>query len=225
MARMVTVGNVIARARKRADMVHTRFIQPEDALEMLNECYGELYDLLVASFQNYFVADPQFIQLVPGTVAYDLPDDFYKTIALELVEGDGTFSNIFVYNELEKNSTIRTDPNSIPNMQVRHRYIPAPQYFTSVDDEIDGIAGWDALLVYDLAIMFLQTEESDTTALERRRASIAARIQAMAQNRDVTQPGSITDTSVFDDGLIKDRLRYRFYGDTIEFLQVEYTGV
>ncbi len=224
MARLVSVANIIARARKRADMTHTSFISAADALEMLNECYGELYDLLVASFQNYFVASEN-ISLVSGTVAYDLPDDFYKTIALEFVEADGSFSNIFVYNELEKNSSISSNPNGIPNATVRHRYIPAPVYFTDIEDEIDGVSGWDALLVYDLAIMMLTTEESDTSALERRRAAIANRIQSMAQNRDVTQPGSITDVSVFDNGLIADKLRYRFYGNTIEFLQVEYTGV
>lgn len=224
MARTVTVGNIIARARKRADMVHTRFISAADALEMLNECYGELYDLLVASFQNYFVAEED-ITLVPGTVAYALPDDYYKTIALELEEANGSYTNIFVYNELEKNSTISSNPNNIPSATVRHRYIPAPAYFTDVDDEIDGVAGWDALLVYDLAIMMLQCEESDTSVLERRRAAIATRIQSMAQNRDVTQPGRVTDVTVYESASFGDALRYRFYGDTIEFLQAEYAGV
>lgn len=224
MARNVTVGDVIERARVKADMRHTSFISAAEALDMVNECYTELYDLLVQTFQNYF-STTGTLTLVPGTVSYALPADFYKMIVAERDVGGGAYSTIFPYNELEKNSTISTSAASIPSATVRLRYIPAPAIFTSTGTNIDGVAGWDTLLVYDLAIMMAQAEESDTTAMERRRAAVAARIQSVAQNRDVTLPGRITDVTVFDNAMIKDELRYRFYGSNIEFLTVEYSGV
>lgn len=224
MARTFTIGQIIDRARARADMRHTTFISAAEALEMVNEAYTELYDLLVQTFSNYYVTTGN-LTLVPGTVSYALPADFYKMIVVERDNADGTFTTIFPFNELEKNSTIFTDTNSIPNATVRLRYVPAPTIFTTTSQTIDGVSGWESLLVYDVAIMMLTAEESDTSALERRRAQIYQRIVGIAQNRDLTIPGSITDVTVFDNAFIKDELRYRFYGSNIEFIVAEYVGV
>jgi hypothetical protein len=224
MARTVTLQTVVDNARTLADMRHSKFIDTPRAISFANLVYPEFYETLVSAFQNYYTATDT-ITLVPGTISYDLPDDFYKLIVVEKQEAVNAYSTIFPYNELEKNSTIRTDASAIPNATVRIRYVPAPTVFTALDDTFDGVAGWDMLLSYDLAIMFLTAEESDTSALERKRIQIYQRIVQNAQNRDLTLPGKITDTTVFSNAFIKDELRYRFYGDTLEFLTIEYTGV
>lgn len=163
------------------------------------------------------------INLTSGTSSYALPDDFYKSITVDLQNGS-SWETLFPYNELERNSTLVTS-STIPNATVRFRYIPAPAVFDSDADEIDGRAGWEALLITDVAIMMLDKEESDTSALEKRRMRLMDRITSMAQNRDVTMAGSITDVTVYDNATIKDALRYRFYGDQVEFINIQYIGV
>lgn len=220
--RKVTIAEIKRRARNRADMQHSGFISDEELLDMINEAYCELYDTLVVAFQNYYIAE-ETIQLVPGTSAYPFPDDFYKIISVDFQNGN-SWETLFPFNELERNSVLTTTA-TIPNATIRLRYIPAPVTFTDDADEIDGIAGWEALLITDVAIMMLDKEESDTSALERRRMREYARIQTMAQNRDVTMPGTVTDVTVYDLAYIHHTLRYRFYGNNIEFISVEYVGV
>lgn len=226
MARSVTLSTIVDRARILADMRHSNFISPANAIEFCNIVYPELYDLLVSSFQNYYVKSPdQTITVVPGTSAYALPTDYYKSISFDQDAGGGTYSAIHLFNENERNSILGMSPANLPSASIRHRYIPAPTTFTALSESVDGVAGWDQLLTYDLAIMFLQAEESDTTALERKRAAIVKRVTDMSQNRDVSIPGRITDVTVYDNWTTGDVLRYRLYGNNVEFINVTYIGI
>jgi hypothetical protein len=223
MARLITVGDIITRARDRADMSNSGFITPASALAMFNESYTLLYDILVEAYSHYY-ATTDTLSLVSGTVAYDLPDDFYKLITADQVVSPGVFSTIFPYSELERNSTLTSDANSIPNVDVRLRYIPAPLYYTDLADTIDGVSGWEGLIVTDLAIMFLEKEETDTSALQARKVQQMSRIQSVSKNRDVTMPGTITDVTAYDFA-VGAQLRYRFYGNQIEFANFTYSGI
>lgn len=189
---------------------------------MINESYAELYDLIIMAFGNYYITEST-ITLVPGTASYALPADFYKLVTLDMLSGT-QYNSLFPYNELERNSTLST-ATSIPNGTVRMRYIKAPTKWTVDADLVDCIAGWESLLITDVAIMMLDKEESDTDRLERRRIREYKRIEQMAQNRDITMPGRITDVTVYDNAYIDNALRYRFYGNNLEFINVTYIGV
>lgn len=204
-------------------MENSGFVSDQELLDMISEAYAELYDLIVAAFQNYYITEGT-LTLVAGTSSYALPADFYKMVSVDFQTGAGQYDTIFPYNELERNSTLSTSAN-IPAGTVRYRYIAAPTIFTDDEEEIDGVAGWESLLITDVAIMMLDKEESDTSALERRRMREERRIQQMAQNRDVTNPGRITDTTVYDNAFLSDAMRYRFYGNNIEFISVQFVGV
>lgn len=225
MARSFTVQQIMDRCRRRADMENSNFISDAELVDLITESFAELYDVLVGAFQNYFIATDT-ITLTNGTSLYDLPDDFYKSVTVDLQNGS-RYDSLFPFDEAERNSVLQTS-SSIPNATVRLRYIPAPPVFELADvatDTIDGRAGWETLLVTTVAIFMLQKEESDTSALERRKQAELARITSMAQNRDVTNPGTVTDVTVYDNAYIKDALRYRFYGDQIEFINCSYIGV
>jgi hypothetical protein len=225
MARTVTITQLTARIRKRADMVSaTGFYTDADILEVINEVSAELYDTLVESYQNYFSTTAN-LSLTPGTVSYSLPADFYKLISADRDNGGGNYTTLFMYNEMERNSTLGTSAATIPTMTVRLRYIPNPPVYTAGSDTIDGVAGWDSMIVTDAAISLLDSEESDTTALEKRRARQMARITVNAQNRDITMPGRVGDMSVFQNQFLRDAVRYRIYGNKIEFVSVSYLGV
>lgn len=222
MASLVTLGEIKTRALRRADKEGSAFIGNAELTEYVNEAYAALYSIMVSSYENYF--STQFnVNLMAGTSVYNLPADFYKLITFEYLIG-GRFQTLFPYNELERNAIIAT-PVAIPTGTVRMRYIKPPVIFVNDTDMIDCVAGWDALLVTDVAIMILDKEESDTDRLERRRQRDFQRITEASHNRSITFPGRVSDVSVYDFGWLGQTLRWRLYGDTVEFISIEWTGM
>lgn len=66
-----TLSDLISKARTRADMVNSDFVSDADVTEMVNVSYSELYEFLVQTFEDYFIAETT-ITTVSGTDAYDL---------------------------------------------------------------------------------------------------------------------------------------------------------
>lgn len=224
--RTVTLRNIIDRATKRADMNASRFYELEEKVDLFNELYPELYDTLVAASENYYIKNPDFtITTVSGTRQYDLPDDFYKVVGVNFLSGS-EYITIKPYMEQERNLPFQT-ATSIPAGTVSIRYVPAPIQYTvdDLDETIDGVSGWDALVVTEMAMAMLESEESDVTALTRRRDRTKRRIEEMAPNRDLGFAQRVQDVYAIDYlGRGYDCLRYRLYGDRIEFLAVEAVG-
>lgn len=220
--RKFTIAEIKRRVLQRADMQNSNFIKPQELLDYINEAYAELYDVLTQKGQNYRV-ETAFINLIAGTDTYDMPDDFYKIIAMDYEVANNHFVSLGTYNELERNSSISTSSN-IPSGRARVTYVPAPDVYTDDAEEIDGIAGWEALLITDAAIMCLDKEESNTDRLERRRARLMKRIEEMSQNRDMLNPGRVND--VYSSTILRsyNALRYRMYGDQVRFIATELTG-
>lgn len=218
----VTLANLKLRARRKADMENSAFISDAELLDLVNEAYCELYDVMTQAFERYYTTTTTF-STTPGTTAYALPGDFYKLLAVDLQSGN-SYITMYPYDENERNSSTTTS-YSIPTATIRMRYIPTAALFAVDSDARDFVNGWEALLVTDVAIMMLEKEESATDALERRRERQYRRLTEMAQNRDVGQPGRVQDVTLYDMAYIQDSLRYRLYGQNIELMSVQYTGV
>ncbi len=161
-------------------------------MDMVNESFSSLYDLLVSAYQNYYVSNTT-LSLVPGTSSYSLPADFYKLISLDMLSGSN-FITMFPYNELERNSTTSTAA-SIPTATVRMRYVPAPTVYTTIDQTIDGVAGWEDFAIWDTVAMMLAKEESDPSFAIGQREMMRAEIQGLAPDRDAGQPERVQDTT------------------------------
>lgn len=221
VGRVATVQNLLDRATKYADMTNSEFFSTAQKIDLLNGLYPALYDLLVSANENYYATSTSFA--IGGGQPYSLPEDFYKIIGVDFQIG-GTWSNVYPFNEGERNRSFSN--TSVPAGTIRLRYVPLPPIFTTDDleTEIDGVSGWDELTVLDLAIAMLDAEESSTTSLEKRRARVEARIAAMAQNRDLGMPSTVTDVEDQSYYNLRNSVRYRLYGSTIEFISVEFTG-
>jgi len=63
---------------------------------------------------------------------------------------------------------------------------------------LDGVNGWEEYCIIATAIRILQKEESDTSLLERRLATMKARIEGEAMNRDFGQPAHVNDVPNYD---------------------------
>lgn len=222
MARSVTLQSIADRARVHADMRDTSFISDAEILALINEAFPELYDELVTVYENYYSATTT-ISLVSGTSSYALPAAFYKTLGVDLQVNSNAYITLKPFMEAERNATLTTNL-SIPSATVRLRYIPAPTIFTSLSQSVDGVSGWDRLLSLLVAIDMLDAEESDSRALYKKYERTLVRIRQTAVPRDTGMPARVTDVYAPNAQMMYGSVRYRLYGDYIEFVNSEYLG-
>lgn len=154
---------------------------------------------------------------------FSLPADFYHLLGVDLIlSGSGTtavratlkpftFSerNRFAYPNMA-NWLGRTNlryrlrgpylwlrPTPASGQTIELWYAPRPADLTGTGtgaDIIDCVSGWEEYIIVDAAIRALAKEESDTSALERRKAALVARIESAAENRDAGSPATVADT-------------------------------
>lgn len=226
MARSFTMADAIRRAKKKSDMDHSRFMDDQDWIDFFNEAYTDLYDLLIEAGQNYFVEEA-FITVGSTTDIYDMPADFYKIIAVDWEVAQGSrYIPIRRFMETERN-TMLGQISTIPAGRVRIRYAPAPPVYTDAEmnDSIDGIAGYEKMIVTHMAKMALDSEESDSGVLTQQWQMYVKSIREAAMERDLTLPSRITDVYIMDDSMYYPSLKYRLYGDQIRFLSTTWVGV
>lgn len=223
--RSFTARNIINRALRRADMKNSNYINVEEQFEVLNECYTEMYDILVTAYAEYYMVQEYFIALSPNTYMYDLPDDFYKGMGVDYnlnVTTTGWVS-LKPFTEMERNG-LSGVIGTLPSGQVRMRYVPVPPIFTDDADLIDGVSGWDSLIVAMMAISFRTKEETDTAPLERLKSQLIQRITAASQNRDGGMPAQVNDIYQVNIFLAYASLRYQYSGNKIRFMNTEISG-
>jgi hypothetical protein len=71
-------------SRQRADMVNSTFVSDDELNSYINASYFELYDLLVQKYGNDYYMKQYSFQLVGNQERYDLPDDFFKLLGVDL---------------------------------------------------------------------------------------------------------------------------------------------
>ena len=222
MARSVTIQSIVDRARIHADQRGSGFIRDNELLLLFNEVYCELYDELVGSYENYFMTTAP-VTLAPGTTFYNLPSDFYKLIGMDFKVNDDTYITLYNFNEIDRNNTFVSN-SSIPAGELRLRYIPAPQIFTSLSQTIDGIAGWDRLLSLLLAIDMQDADETDSSPLYRKYQRTLQRVTAMAAPRDSGMPARVSDIYNRNVWSYYASIRYRLQGNQFELISTESLG-
>ena len=85
----MSLSDLRVACRQRADMVNSTFISDAELNSYINASYYELYDLLVQKYGNdYYVKEYSF-NLVGNQSRYDLPDDFYKLLGVDLEISSG----------------------------------------------------------------------------------------------------------------------------------------
>ncbi len=223
--RSFTARDLINRALRRADMYNSNYISVEEQFEVLNDCYTEMYDILVTAYEEYYMIQEYFITLTPNTYSYDLPDDFYKGMGVDYNLNVTTTGWVTLkpFTEMERNG-LSGVIGTLPSGQVRMRYVPVPAVFTSDTDLIDGVSGWDALIVTMMAIEFRIKEETDTSALERRKNQLIERITSASVNRDAGMPHQVNDIYQVNIFQAYASLRYQYSGNQIRFMNTEITG-
>ena len=210
-----TLATLRTRVRQRADMVDSDFISDSELLTYINESYAELYDLLVATYEDYYTEETS-LSLSDGSGTIPLPADFYKLRALDKDLG-GQWVTVYKFDFNARNAQptgirepylrdtyyriVRQDlklaPEATADGSYRLWYIPEFTALSAESDTVDVPAGFDEYIVIDAAIKCLVKEESSTTALDNAKAAMMKRIENMAANRDAGQPEAIADINEF----------------------------
>lgn len=207
------------RAKQRANMENSSFLSTAEWNENINYAISELRDIIVSKVGDDYFATSQSISLISGTESYALPATFYKILWVEILGDDGYYTKLKRYEISEQNQG--GNPLSAFTPDIRYRVIGDNLHFTpsrviggrtarlwfvplitelSADaDTLVGFNGWDEYPVLRAAIMALEKEEQDTSALSLRLEQLRMRIEAMAPNRDQSNPMRIYDNERRDD--------------------------
>lgn len=209
MPRTRTLLQLRTEARQYADVENSAFVSDDEVTRLVNQGLAELWHVLVQSDIDRYLANTE-ITTVAGTYEYTLPTDFAAARTLEKLEGSGSERayRLEPYNISEGHSGERYSASTSGGLRwtilyqgtdgsaarlrfnadpgggfCRLWYIQAPEELALDADEWDGVAGWEEWAVLWAAEQILAKEESDPSALIRRRAELTQRIQTVAGSR------------------------------------------
>lgn len=212
---ILQLSDLTLAAQQRSDMVNSQFLSQSEWTANINSSAEELYDILVESFgEDYAVQTPYLITTDGINNQFSLPTDFYKLLGVDL--NSGTLNNPYItlkpFNFSERNRYMIPSAGLITRLW----YVPRLAPLVNQTDTLDGVGGWAEYVVIDAAIKALVKEESDTSALERAKDKMLARITSAAENRDAGQAYRVVD--VYEQNIYPmggPTLRYRLVGNTL----------
>lgn len=160
---------------------------------------------------------------LPDGTLYNGAPCFYKLMGVDLSISGGLNSWVtlktFKFNERNKYSVPNIQSrlgatnllyrlsgdnlffNIIPtaNQYLRLWYVPRMTELVQLTDVADGVDGWLEYVIVLSAMKALQKEESDVSILMTELQGLATRIQNTAQNRDIGEAQTVSDTRQYDD--------------------------
>lgn len=206
MARSVTLAVLRTRAKQRADKVNASTPTDAEWNYLIDESYAEVHSELVNKQLGYF-EERQTIT-GDGTKDYNLPSDHYATLAVARLDSDfevplkqvgvrGKFK--YKISASDKALAYRVSKTSIElypppsGGTYYHYYAPCAGTLDDDTDTIDGVNGFDALVVVTAAIKALMKEESPVGDLERERMRLMAQMDVAAEARMSGDAGQVED--------------------------------
>lgn len=169
-------------------------IDTADADQMVVEACGELYDLLVSTFERWYTTSTTSgTTIATGADSFALPVDFLRLVALDYQVGSD-WIDVEPFNFGDRNqrnvrgydivgSTLYVRPTTLAPGSYRLWYTPRFPGLANDSATFDGINGWEEYAVVDAAIRMRDAEESDSVQLQTRKAALTRRIQMAARQR------------------------------------------
>ena len=217
MAKLVTLANLKLRCREAADMIHSQFVTDPELIRYINSSAQELYDILVLAYgEDYYVSNTPYEFISDGTPK-DLPADFYKAVGVDALIGGGNYITLKPFEFTERNrfngptnllinnnsplrykiqgNKITWAPGTSGNNNIRVWYIPVMTELAIDADTLDGVNGYEELVIIDTAIKMKTKQEDDVSVLMARKQELLRRIEKVSQDRDAGMSHRVTDTS------------------------------
>ena len=209
-----------SRARIRADAVGNNFFSDAEINDYLNVGLGELHDILVLQYEDYYVGSVSF-DVVSGKDSYPFDtlslDNFYKCLGLDVDEsGEVLRVRRFSFHDRNRYSSdvnlvgrggttdymyqVRGDsihliPKPTSSGTATFWYVPSFARLTGDEDTVDSriMSNWEEYAVLVAVFKMKEKEELSTTTVEKELARIEDRIHSAAMNRDAGESIGITD--------------------------------
>lgn len=216
----MTLSELRTLALQRADKENSRFISTTEANNYINLAYGELYDLLVSQFADYYSKTVNFT--LSGTNEYTLPSDFYKIRGLDFIVDNATATTVYPFNFNERNRfefpvsrlvygqqrrSYRVMGNKLillPEAEVdgayKLWYVPRYTRLVLDTDNMSDVLDFEEYVVVGAAAMMLVKEESDPSALLLMKEQLKNRVIEMAKERDASMPERVSDATGWTTG-------------------------
>jgi hypothetical protein len=105
------------------------------------------------------------------------------------------------YRYLIQGSKIKIMPQPSAGITFKMWYVPAPAKITTTVQTIDGVSGWEEVVILTAAIQIMNKQELDSSALKREQLEAIDRVLTMATERDAALPERVTDLSVVNEQL------------------------
>jgi len=205
MALTVTLSNMRAQVRQRADIENSNVCTNSEIDTHINSAIRDLYDMLVQADEDYYTISST-IAATGLTATYSLPTNFYKLKGVDYPV-NGIQAPMEKYSFMDRNKYIYNDVilryrivgsnivfTPIPAAQtITLWYVPAPADLAADSDTFDGINGWEDFVVVDAAIKCVIKQEQDPSPLMAEKNDLVSRINAMKEARDIGQPEVMTD--------------------------------
>ncbi len=218
----ITLAEIKQQVRDRTDQNNSEFIEDAELGRYINQSYKELYDLLVATFEDYYMKSPLEFTVADNENTYDLPEDFYKLRGLDAALSGGPQSEwqtVYPFNFGERNRNDRNInrtiygiitvsyrvigdrleilPSNRASGDYRLWYTPRATDLVADTDVMDGVNGWEEYVIVDACIKVMQKEESDARMFMVQKEQLKTRIESMAMDRDSGSSEKITDVNTY----------------------------
>jgi len=213
-----TFTSLLAGTKSLADMSNSSFISDTEWTRWLNDGMNRLYDLMVSTDADYFESEAT-ITTVLGQETYDMPERFYKLLAID-VEAGGDYYRLFRYNRADRNVTlksgyrptvtpvrltwyrlvgdqrIRVHPAPEQVATLRIRYVPFPQPL--VQDAQESLPDprmehWGRYIRLFAAIQAKRKEDSNVGDWMAELKQMEREIREAAEQRDAHQPERVVE--------------------------------
>lgn len=219
----MTLAEIRTQVRQRANMETSQFVTNAELLLYINASYGELYDVLVSRYEDYFIKlDPTTFlpptyTVASGSSRIALPSDLYKLRGIDVQHSSpNDWFDVPRFNLGERNSRSRsvnrlsrglTDVSYrivgaqiqfLPEDQAagvyRVWYVPRLTKLVADGDDTAGTTlDFEEYIIVDAAMKCLIKEESDVSALMAIKQQLLQRVLVMTANRDAAVNEKVAD--------------------------------
>lgn len=211
----VTLTQLRARTRERADMVNSQFVtDTADSLDyFINTRADELYELLLQAYgDDYFVTVSTFTTTASDVVP--LPSDFLKLLGVDLATDGANYRSLKAMPRYDRNRADPWDwfdrlgqgyryrlrganlflaPTPSAGLAGRLQYIPQRTRLVNAADTLEAYNGWERYVILGAAIDAKLKQEDDVTQLQMELARVRDELRGLAENRDAGMPMLMTD--------------------------------
>src|SRR5690606_33321761 len=111
----VTVAQLIARVRGRADTVGSSFVSDATLSDWINEGHQKLHGMLVEAFGEEYMYDLANFTTVAGQIDFAVPCCFYKLYSVDL-EINGKIRALKPFSRAERNTYRNIDGSGVVPM-------------------------------------------------------------------------------------------------------------